>query len=72
VATTIDASFGQALPLTSRILRVLGLSQGKEFDNVGEVLSLFDKKDLYKLKDKKTGKMPAGLPDGGLGLRPVA
>ena len=69
VATTIDVSLGQSLPLAGRLLRALGLSQGKEFDNFGELLSLFDKDDVNKLKDKKTGKLPNGLPIGESGLR---
>jgi hypothetical protein len=63
VFTSIDAALGNRLPLTRRLLQLLKLAPGKEFDNVGDVLSLYDKQQLGKLAED--GKMAEAVPEGG-------
>jgi hypothetical protein len=55
VFTSIDAALGNNLPLTRRLLQLLRLTPGREFDSVKEVLSLYDRDQWGKLKEK--GKM---------------
>jgi hypothetical protein len=61
--TSIDAALGNRLPWTRRLLQLLKLAPGKEFDNIGEVLSLYDKQQIEKLSEG--GVMAEAVPEGG-------
>jgi hypothetical protein len=62
VFTSIDEGLGNKLPLTRRLLQLLRLAPGKEFESVREVLSLYDKQELEKLAED--GKMSLDVPEG--------
>jgi len=60
--TTLDVALGP-VSFIGPILRLLGLSAGREFKNVGDVLSLYDKDELRELKGQE-GAMASVVPGG--------